>query len=62
MTKASTRTGLRVFVDVLDRIYEAGRKLPDFIRRTLRIRFDPLLPLWNYVVLPDPDAEYWELI
>jgi hypothetical protein len=62
MQKASTRTGLRVFVDILDRFYETGLKLPNVIRDTLRIRFDRLLPLWNYVVLPTPDAEYWEVI
>lgn len=62
MLKASTRTGLRVFVDILDRCYEIGLKLPDFIRESLRIRFDRVLPLWNYVVVPTPDAEYWEVI
>lgn len=62
MQKASTRTGLRVFVDILDRFYETGLKLPRFIRDTLRIRFDRLLPLWNYVVLPSTDVEYWEVI
>lgn len=62
MLKASTRTGLRVFVDVLDRIYKTGLKLPKVIRESLRIRLDRLLPLWNYVVVPIPDAEYWELI
>lgn len=62
MMKASTRTGLRVFVDILDRVYETGLKVPTFIRDTLRIRFDRLLPLWNYVVRPTPDADYWEVI
>jgi hypothetical protein len=62
MMKASTRTGLRVFVDILDRFYEIGLKLPNFIRRTLRVRFDRLLPLWNYVVLPTPGEVYWEVI
>lgn len=60
MLKASTRTGLRVFVDILDHFYETGLKLPNFIRESLRIRFDRLLPLWNYVVVPTADAEYWE--
>ena len=62
MTKASTRTGLRVFVDVLDRFYEIGLTLPTFIRQKLHLRFDRLLPLWNYVVLPIPDADYLEVI
>lgn len=62
MQKASTRTGLRVFVDILGRLYETGRRLPKVIRDSLCIRYDRLLPLWNYVVLPIPDAEYWEVI
>jgi DDE family transposase len=62
MQKASTRTGLRVFVDILDRVYETGLKLPTFIRDTLHTRFDRLLPLWNYVVPPTQNAEYWEVI
>ena len=62
MQKASTRTGLRVFVDILDRFYEIGLKLPNFIRESLHIRFDRLLPLWNYVVAPILGAEYWEVV
>jgi hypothetical protein len=62
MMKASTRTGLRVFVDILDRFYETGQKLPDVVRQTLRLRFDHLLPLWNYVLLPTPGEVYWEVI
>lgn len=62
MLKASTRTGLRVFVDVLDRVYQTGLKLPNFIRESLRIRFDRILPLWNYVANPVPGEEYWEFI
>jgi len=62
MQKASTRTGLRTFVDILKRVYETGLKLPTFIRDTLSIRFDRLLPLWNYVVAPNPDVEYWDVI
>jgi hypothetical protein len=62
MQRASTKTGLRVFVDIIDRVYQTGLKLPRFIRDSLRTRFDRLLPLWNYVVAPVPGAEYWELI
>jgi hypothetical protein len=62
MLKASTRTGLRVFVDILDQVYQTGRKLPKFIRDSIRTRFDRLLPLWNYVVIPVAGEEYWELI
>lgn len=62
MQKASTRTGLGVFVDVLDRFYETGLKLPNFIRDVLRIRFDHLLRLWNYIVRPNHNAEYRDVV
>jgi hypothetical protein len=62
MLKASTRTGLRVFVDIIDRVYKTGRKLPNVIRNSLRTRFDQILPLWNYVVTPVTGETYWELI
>jgi hypothetical protein len=62
MSKASTRTGLRVFVDILDRFYQTGLKLPNTIRRSLRTRFDRVLPLWNYVVAPVLGNDYWEEI
>jgi hypothetical protein len=62
MLKASTRTGLRVFVDIVDHVYQTGLKLPKLIRDSLRTRFDRLLPLWNYVVTPVPGEVYWELI
>jgi hypothetical protein len=62
MLKASTSTGLRVFVDILNRFYKEGLKLPDFIRDSLHIRFDRILPIWNYVVVPVAGEEYWELI
>jgi Rhodopirellula transposase DDE domain len=62
MLKASTRTGLHVFVDILDRVYQIGLKLPRLIRDSLRTRLDRLLPQWNYVVTPVSGEEYWELI
>jgi hypothetical protein len=62
MLTASTRTGLRVSVDILDRVYCTGLKLPKSIRESLRIRFDRILPLWNYVARPVLGEEYWELI
>ena len=62
MLNASTRTGLRVFVDVLDRVYQTGLKLPNLIRESLPIRFDRSLPLWNYVAVPVPGEDYWEFI
>ena len=52
MEKARTRTGLRVVVDVLDRVYQTGRKVAQEVRQALNVVRDDLLPRWNYRVLP----------
>ena len=52
MEKARTRTGLSVVVDVLDKIYETGRKVAEEVKQTLNILRDAILPLWNYQILP----------
>jgi hypothetical protein len=52
MEKARTRTGLSVIVDIVDKIYETGRKVAEDVKQTLNIVRDALLPLWNYQILP----------
>ncbi len=52
MEKTQTRTGLNVVVDILDRVYETGKKVAEEIKRTLNILRDSILPLWNYQMLP----------
>jgi Rhodopirellula transposase DDE domain len=52
MEKARTRTGLSVVVDIVDKIYETGRKVAESVKETLNIVRDALLPLWNYQILP----------
>lgn len=52
MEKARTRTGLRVVVDILDKVYETGRKVADSVKATLNIVRDAILPLWNYQIRP----------
>ncbi|MDP2828410.1 MAG: ISAzo13 family transposase [Sulfuricellaceae bacterium] len=47
-----TSTGLKVTVDILDRVYETGRKVAQDIKSSLRVVADTLLPVWNYTVLP----------
>ena len=54
MEKTRTRTGLSVVVDILDRVYETGRKVAEEVKQTLNILRDPILPLWNYLILPTP--------
>src|ERR1700728_4302281 len=52
MEKARTRTGLSVVVDIVDKIYETGRKGAESVKEPLNIVRDALLPLWNYQILP----------
>jgi Rhodopirellula transposase DDE domain len=52
MEKARTRTGLSVVVDIVDKIYETGRKVAESVKQTLNIVRDAIFPLWNYQILP----------
>lgn len=52
MRNASTTTGLQTTVNVIRRLYATGRKVADDFKTTMTIRFDALLPKWNYVALP----------
>jgi hypothetical protein len=50
--RANTRTGLRVTVDIINRVYETGRKAANHLKQTLKIVLDSFLPKWNYTILP----------
>lgn len=52
MEKTRTRTGLRVVVDVVDKVYETGRKVAESVKRGLHLVRDTFLPKWNYRLLP----------
>lgn len=52
MAKAKTQTGLKVFVSVLDKMYETGRKVMQGFKETMEIVFDEYLPQWNYTAKP----------
>jgi Rhodopirellula transposase DDE domain len=52
MEKARTRTGLQVVVDVVEKVYETGRRVADEVKKTLNFVRDALLPQLNYRVLP----------
>jgi hypothetical protein len=55
MSQASTRTGLSVAVNILDKVYETGRKVVDGFKKTMRIVFDHILPRFNYRAIPRID-------
>jgi hypothetical protein len=52
MEKTSTQTGLTATVRVIEKIYEAGRKATETFKATMPIKFDDILPKWNYQVVP----------
>ena len=52
METARTSTGLEVTVDILDKVYQTGRKYAADFRETMRIVFDEVLPKWNYRAAP----------
>jgi Rhodopirellula transposase DDE domain len=52
MEKAKTSTGLEVTVDILDKVYQTGRKYAEDFKETMKIVFDEVLPKWNYRAIP----------
>lgn len=54
MASATTRTGLRVFVNILDKVYETGKKAGKTFKEGMTIVFDKVLPQWNYTAVPSP--------
>jgi Rhodopirellula transposase DDE domain len=53
MRKARTRTGLTVQVDILDKVYEIGRKVSQATKDAVNLVRDTVLPRWNYRILPN---------
>jgi Rhodopirellula transposase DDE domain len=52
MEQAKTSTGLHVTVDILDKVYETGRKYAEGFKEEMKIVFDEILPKWNYRAVP----------
>jgi len=52
MEKTQTRTGLRVVVDVVEKVYETGRKVAESVKQALHLVRDLVFPKWNYRILP----------
>jgi hypothetical protein len=57
--RATTATGLHVFARSLKGLYSIGQRAAVRTADQLRILFDPILPQWNYAVLP---KLLWEVI
>jgi hypothetical protein len=52
MAKAKTRSGLKVFASIIDKVYETGKKVAQDFKENMSIIFDQDLPQWNYVATP----------
>ena len=52
MEKTRTKTGLKTFVHVIDKVYTTGRKYAADFKENMRIVFDAFLPQWNYCAVP----------
>ncbi|MCF8093497.1 MAG: hypothetical protein K9K40_13705 [Desulfotignum sp.] len=48
----TTRTGLKVKVQIIKKIYQTGRKYADNFKKTMRILFDDYLDQWNSRAIP----------
>lgn len=53
MRKTTTNMGLRTTVRVIKKFYETGRKVVSDYQATQQIRFDDILPKWNYTAMPN---------
>jgi hypothetical protein len=56
MEKTKTSKGLKVIVQVIDKVYETGRKVADDFKENMQIVFDECLPQWNYRVVPNGEV------
>ena len=53
MEKTRTSKGLRVTVNVIDKVYQTGRKVTADFKDNMTIKFDEFLSKWNYTALPN---------
>lgn len=54
MGKTSTKTGLEVQVNILDKVYQTGRRVADDVKEQIQVVFAAVLPKWNYTLVPKP--------
>ena len=52
IAKTQTQTGLKVFVHIIDKLYQTGRKVAVDFKENMRIVFDEFLSSWNYRAIP----------
>jgi hypothetical protein len=52
MQKTQTKRGLKVFVHLLDTLYQTGRQVADDFKQQMTIVHDAFLAQWNYRAIP----------
>ena len=52
IAKTETTKGLKVTVNILDKVYETGRKCASDFKKNMKIVFDKVLSKWNYRAVP----------
>ena len=52
INKTSTKTGLKVFSTIKDKIFKTGRKYAEDFKENMPIIFDSFLGKWNYRAIP----------
>lgn len=50
--KTQTKTGLKVSVSIIDKVYQIGKKATEGFKESMRIVFDDALERWNYRAVP----------
>ena len=50
--QTTTETGLKVVAWINEKVYQTGRKYSDNFKETRPLKFDEILPQWNYQILP----------
>jgi len=53
MEKTKTKKGLNVTVDIIDKVYETGKKISEDFKKNMKTIFDETLSKWNYKVIPE---------
>ena len=49
----TTKTGLEVKAQIVDKVYQTGRKYSDNFKETMKIVLDDFLGQWNYKAIPE---------
>jgi hypothetical protein len=50
--KTTTKTGLKVVANIINKVYQTGRKVAKDFKKSMQIIFDKKLRLWNYTAVP----------